>query len=78
MLTPTGRWEFTAGRRGEKQLSPIPARQNGKRGRVAKSDAHNLWERFKPDLRFDADRTAEIAHVLHYADASAFTRTFRR
>jgi transposase len=33
--------------RGEKELPPIPARQNGKRGRVAKSDAHNLWERFK-------------------------------
>lgn len=33
--------------RGEKQLPPIPARQNGKRGRVAKSDAHNLWERLK-------------------------------
>jgi transposase len=33
--------------RGEKELPPIPPRQNGKRGRVAKSDAHNLWERFK-------------------------------
>ena len=33
--------------RGEKELPPIPARQNGKRGRVAKSDAHNLWERLK-------------------------------
>ena len=33
--------------RGEKQLPPIPPRQNGKRGRVAKSDAHNLWERLK-------------------------------
>jgi hypothetical protein len=33
--------------RGEKQLPPIPARQNGKRGPVAKSDAHNLWERLK-------------------------------
>jgi transposase len=33
--------------RGEKQLPPIPPRQNGKRGRIAKSDAHNLWERFK-------------------------------
>ena len=30
-----------------KQLPPIPLRQNGKRGRVAKSDAHNLWERLK-------------------------------
>ncbi len=33
--------------RGEKELPPIPARQNGKRGRIAKSDAHNLWERMK-------------------------------
>ena len=33
--------------RGEGELPPIPARQNGKRGRVAKSDAHNLWERLK-------------------------------
>jgi len=31
--------------RGEKELPPIPPRQNGKRGRIAKSDAHNLWER---------------------------------
>jgi hypothetical protein len=33
--------------RGEKELPPIPPRQNGTRGRVAKSDAHNLWERLK-------------------------------
>lgn len=33
--------------RGEKELPPIPAKQNGKRGRIAKSDAHNLWERLK-------------------------------
>ena len=33
--------------RGEKELPPIPPRQNGKRGRVAKSDAHNLWERLQ-------------------------------
>ena len=32
--------------RGKKELPPIPPRQNGKRGRIAKSDAHNLWERF--------------------------------
>ncbi len=32
---------------GEKELPPIPPRQKGKRGRVAKSDAHNLWERLK-------------------------------
>jgi transposase-like protein len=33
--------------RGEKELPTIPPRQNGKRGRIAKSDAHNLWERLK-------------------------------
>jgi hypothetical protein len=33
--------------RGEKQLPPIPPRQKGKRGRVAKSDAQNLWGRMK-------------------------------
>jgi len=33
--------------RGKKELPPIPPRQNGKRGRIAKSDAHNLWERMK-------------------------------
>jgi hypothetical protein len=33
--------------RGEQELPPIPPKQNGKRGRVAKSDAHNLWERLK-------------------------------
>lgn len=33
--------------RGEKELPPIPVRQQGKRGKIAKSDAHNLWERLK-------------------------------
>ena len=33
--------------RGEKELPSIPPRQHGKRGRIAKSDAHNLWERMK-------------------------------
>lgn len=32
---------------GQKELPPIPPRQNGKRGRIAKSDAHNLWERLR-------------------------------
>jgi len=32
---------------GARQLPPIPARQNGQRGKVARSDAHNLWERLK-------------------------------
>ena len=33
--------------RGEQELPPLPTRQSGKRGRIAKSDAHNLWERLK-------------------------------
>ena len=33
--------------RGERELPPLPVRQNGKRGRIAKSDAHNLRERLK-------------------------------
>lgn len=33
--------------RGGKELPPIPKKPAGKRGRVAKSDAHNLWERLK-------------------------------
>lgn len=45
--------------RGEKQLPPIPPRPSGKRGRLAKSEAHNLWERLKHHeqavLRFASD-----------------------
>jgi len=26
-------------------MPPIPEKTNGKRGKIAKSDAHNLWER---------------------------------
>ncbi len=33
--------------RGARELPPIPPRQDGKRGRIAKSDAHNLGERLK-------------------------------
>ena len=33
--------------RGEKELPPIPEKPNGQRGKMAKSDAHNLWERLK-------------------------------
>lgn len=32
---------------GEKELPAIPPKPSGKRGKLAKSDAHNLWERFK-------------------------------
>jgi hypothetical protein len=33
--------------RGEKELPPIPERKKGKRGKIAKTDAHNLWQRLK-------------------------------
>ncbi len=33
--------------RGAKELPPIPTKAKGRRGRIAKSDAHNLWERLK-------------------------------
>jgi len=33
--------------RGENEMPPIPARSKGQRGRIAKSDAHNLLERLK-------------------------------
>jgi len=44
---------------GEKELPPIPKKANGKKGTIAKSDAHNLWERFRKHeesvLRFAVD-----------------------
>ena len=33
--------------RGGKELPEIPPKPKGKRGKMAKSDAHNLWERLK-------------------------------
>jgi hypothetical protein len=33
--------------RGEGELPTIPEKPNSKRGKMAKSDAHNLWERLK-------------------------------
>ena len=33
--------------RGEKELPPIPPKPSGKRGKIAKSDAHNLLERMR-------------------------------
>ena len=45
--------------RGEKELPEVPKKTDGKRGNIAKSDAHNLWERFKKHevsvLRFAKD-----------------------
>lgn len=33
--------------RGKKELPEVLPKPNGKRGKIAKSDAHNLWERLK-------------------------------
>ena len=33
--------------RGEKEMPKPPEKRNVRRGRMAKSDAHNLWERLK-------------------------------
>jgi transposase len=33
--------------RGKKELPVIPPKSSGKRGKLAKSTAHNLWERLK-------------------------------
>jgi hypothetical protein len=33
--------------RGSKELPPVPERLSGQRGRIAKSDAHNLWQRLQ-------------------------------
>lgn len=36
--------------RGEKELPPIPAKRSGRRGKIAKSDAHNLLERLNLNI----------------------------
>jgi len=48
--------------RGEKELPPIPPRHNGKRGRIAKSDAHNLWQRLQ-EYEGAVLRFAQESHV---------------
>ena len=56
--------------RGEKELPAIPKKRKGQRGRVAKSDAHNLWERLKVHeeavLRFAKD--ADVAFTNNRAE----------
>ncbi len=54
--------------RGKKELPPIPPKPSGKRGRVAKSDAHNLWERLKK----------HEAAVLRFAEKSEVSFTNNR
>ena len=71
---------------GARELPPIPPRQNGQRGKVAKSDAHNLWERLQnyetavlrfakhPDVAFTnnrAERDLRMAKVRKSRGASA-------
>ena len=58
--------------RGDKELPPIPARTKGKRGRIAKSDAHNLWERLKKHeqavLLFAKESVVPFTNNRAYAD----------
>ena len=37
--------------RGDSELPAIPEKPNGKRGKIARSDAHNLWERLRDNER---------------------------
>ena len=57
---------------GGKELPEIPPRQKGKRGRVAKSDAHNLHERLAKHeesvLRFMGDPDVSSTNNTGYAD----------
>ena len=54
--------------RGKKEMPPIPEKPNGKRGKIAKSDAHNLWERLKKHEKA----------VMLFADNSAVAFTNNR
>ena len=77
--------------RGERELPPIPPRQKGQRGKVAKSDAHNLWERMKnyetavlrfakhPDVAFTnnrAERDLRMAKVKQKVSGCFRTRKY--
>ena len=76
---------------GEKELPPIPPRQKGQRGKVAKSDAHNLWERLKkyesavlrfakhPDVAFTnnrAERDLRMSKVKQKVSGCFRTRKY--
>ena len=76
---------------GASELPPIPPRQNGQRGKVAKSDAHNLWERLKnyetavlrfakhPDVAFTnnrAERDLRMAKVKQKVSGCFRTRKY--
>ena len=76
---------------GARELPPIPPRQNGQRGKVAKSDAHNLWERMRnyetavlrfakhPDVAFTnnrAERDLRMAKVKQKVSGCFRTRKY--
>ncbi len=76
---------------GGKELPPIPDKPKGKRGRTAKSDAHNLWERLKsheqavllfahsPDVPFTnnrAERDLRMAKVKQKVSGCFRTRQY--
>ena len=76
---------------GASELPPIPPRQNGQRGKVAKSDAHNLWERMHkheiavlrfakhPDVAFTnnrAERDLRMAKVKQKVSGCFRTRKY--
>ena len=75
---------------GARELPPIPPRQNGQRGKVAKSDAHNLWERMPhetavlrfakhPDVAFTnnrAERDLRMAKVKQKVSGCFRTRKY--
>ena len=76
---------------GARELPPIPPRQNGQRGKVAKSDAHNLWERMRkhetavlrfakhPDVAFTnnrAERDLRMSKVKQKVSGCFRTRKY--
>ena len=76
---------------GARELPPIPPRQNAQRGKVAKSDAHNLWERLKnyetavlrfakhPDVAFTnnrAERDLRMSKVKQKVSGCFRTRKY--
>ena len=76
---------------GARELPPIPPRQNGQRGKVAKSDAHNLWERMNkhesavllfakhPDVAFTnnrAERDLRMSKVKQKVSGCFRTRKY--
>lgn len=56
--------------RGKKELPIIPPKPSGKRGKLAKSEAHNLWERFQKHeaavLRFS--RNTDVSFTNNRAE----------